>query len=40
MRRMIITAIALTGLAVPGAAIASHPGEHQARAGHHGVHHE
>jgi hypothetical protein len=38
MRRMIITAIVLTGLAVPGAAIASHQGEHQGRAEDHGVH--
>jgi hypothetical protein len=39
MRRMIITAIALTGLVVPGAAIASHQGEHQRRADERGINH-
>lgn len=41
MRRTIITAAALTALVVPGAAIASHPGEHQqGHEVHHGVHHK
>jgi hypothetical protein len=39
MRRMIIAAIALTALAVPGAAIASHQDEHQGRVEDHGAHH-
>jgi hypothetical protein len=42
MRRMIITAVAATALAVPGAAIASHQSEHQGAhelAHHHKRHH-
>jgi hypothetical protein len=41
MRHMIITAAALTALAVPGAAIAANQGEHQrGHEAHHGVHHK
>ncbi len=40
MRRTIITAVALTALAVPGTAVASHQSVHQAGAGHHGVQHK
>jgi hypothetical protein len=40
MRRMIITAIASTALAIPAAAVASHQGEHRAGEVHHGAHHK
>jgi hypothetical protein len=40
MRRTIITAVALTALAVPCTAVASHQSVHQAGAGHHGVQHK
>jgi hypothetical protein len=40
MRRTIITAVALTALAVPGTAVASHQSVHQAGTGHHGVQHK
>jgi hypothetical protein len=38
MRRIIVTAVALTALALPGAAVASHEREHQGRVEDHGVH--
>jgi hypothetical protein len=39
MRRMIITAVTAAALAIPGVAVASHQGEHQAREVHHGARH-